>query len=289
MFRHLLVPTDGSPLALDAARLATVLTSPGAGITLLHVHQEGELTALTGLDVAATVIGGAPGGWRLRRSVELEQEGAEVLSETRAAIVAERQVETVFTLGRPADVALEYLERPEFDGAVFGSRGKGPIAGALLGSVSDALLRHAVHPVVVARRPEVGSLLVAFDGSESARRALRQAVEIATSLDADLLLACVAPVPEGLEGEHGQELELDSRRQAERVLESARTLTGKARVKELLLRGHPAAAPLEEVGRSRPDLVVLGRRGVAPSYRVPLGSVALRVATHADTSVMLVP
>jgi nucleotide-binding universal stress UspA family protein len=54
--------------------------------------------------------------------------------------------------GGPAPVLLEYAQGAEL--LVVGRRGRGALAGALLGSVSGRCLTHASCPVAVIRRPE---------------------------------------------------------------------------------------------------------------------------------------
>jgi nucleotide-binding universal stress UspA family protein len=55
--------------------------------------------------------------------------------------------------GDPADRILELARMRDVDLIVVGSRGLGPIAGTLLGSVSREVLQHADRPVLVATRP----------------------------------------------------------------------------------------------------------------------------------------
>ena len=65
---------------------------------------------------------------------------------------------------------------------VVGSRGRGPLGGLVLGSVSQACLAHAPCPVVVVRpQPEQassrGRVVVGVDGSSHSRQALRVAAD----------------------------------------------------------------------------------------------------------------
>jgi nucleotide-binding universal stress UspA family protein len=54
----------------------------------------------------------------------------------------------------PAHGILEAARRLDADLIVVGSRGRGAIAGAILGSVSRAVVRHADRPVLVAKQYE---------------------------------------------------------------------------------------------------------------------------------------
>jgi nucleotide-binding universal stress UspA family protein len=57
--------------------------------------------------------------------------------------------------GSPADEIVAYARSIDADLIVVGSRGRGAVAGALLGSVSRGVLRQARRPVLVVRGVEV--------------------------------------------------------------------------------------------------------------------------------------
>lgn len=68
----------------------------------------------------------------------------------------ERQVryETELMEGSPAQTILDLARSRDVDLIVVGSRGLGAVKGALLGSVSSAVVHHADRPVLVARSHE---------------------------------------------------------------------------------------------------------------------------------------
>ena len=92
----------------------------------------------------------------------LEEEAEEQISEQRAREVLEVEVEKVRSAGgtvvqahlMEGRIAPEIVGLAEQIGAgliVMGSRGRGGIRRALVGSVSDAVVRHAHCPVLVVR------------------------------------------------------------------------------------------------------------------------------------------
>jgi nucleotide-binding universal stress UspA family protein len=57
--------------------------------------------------------------------------------------------------GVPADEIVTYADNHDVDVIVLGSRGRGSVASALLGSVSQAVLHDAHRPVLVVRGKNV--------------------------------------------------------------------------------------------------------------------------------------
>jgi nucleotide-binding universal stress UspA family protein len=85
---------------------------------------------------------------------------------------------------------------------VVGSRGLGGIRRAMLGSVSESVVRHAHCPVMVVRArgngqgaPSSQRILLATEGSEEATLATQAATEIATKTGSELHLVHVSVPP----------------------------------------------------------------------------------------------
>ncbi len=289
MFERILVATDGSPPALLAARFAGLAAADDAVVRLFHVSSLlVDLTAMS-IDTASGMVGGVMGD--LHQQVELSEsvEGARLLEATRQVFPAKMRVETFDKRGRPAATILQALESSDCDVAVLGSRGRGSIARAFFGSVADAVVRGSAKPVVVVRRPSAHRILVGVDGSEPSHRAARAAALLARRMGGTITLAHIADVP--LPERERARLSDALRSSLKPVLEGARrALAGDGlTVEEVFAFGEPAHALLDEAARRGVDLIALGRTGWSQDRRVPLGSVAQRVVTHADASVLIVP
>ncbi|MFC6733572.1 universal stress protein [Haladaptatus sp. DYSN1] len=140
----ILVPTDGTPLAVEALRHALV-EYPNAAITALHV-----------IDFRASENypggwGEAPGTWEAW--MEEARAAETTLFEQADEIAAEydREIEHDSVVGPTSRTILDYLDTHGFDLVVMGSHGREGVSRILLGSVAESVTRRSPTPVVVVR------------------------------------------------------------------------------------------------------------------------------------------
>jgi len=141
MFKKILVPTDASEPAQRALIMALELAKKfDSQILLLHVVYTPEAL-----------------GYTLSGGISVPQEevsiyGREVLAATLAGIeTGTVHIEKKQKPGHPASAILEEVKSGGFDLVVMGNRGYGPIAGSMLGSVSQRILSKAECPVMIAK------------------------------------------------------------------------------------------------------------------------------------------
>ena len=146
---HVLIGTDGSDDAIAAASTGLGLLGAPTKITVVCVVETpGAATA--GLE--SGFAGGMVSDTEVDRAWELvEQEGREALERTVAALGAEVPVEQVTRSGEAGPAICRLAEEVDADVVVVGSRGRGAIKRALLGSVSTHVTNNAPCPVVVVR------------------------------------------------------------------------------------------------------------------------------------------
>lgn len=214
----------------------------------------------------------APG---LRAAADLVVgEAVELAGKVEPAIPIEAEV----VEGFPFPVLTE--ESRHADLIVVGSRGLGATLTVLVGSTAVDLVAHAHCPVVVVRPDQLGDsgrrVVVGYDGSPAAARAVRFGVEYSARHDLDLLVATVAD--DG--AVTGAEL-------AGLVASVTDGCRGGARVTSTVLSGHPAEELVRLSGESR--LVVVGCRGRGGFRGLLLGSVSQAVLQHAGCPVAVVP
>lgn len=201
--------------------------------------------------------------------------------------------------GRPASVLARDARQIEADLIVVGSRGHGPMDALLLGSVSTELADHAPCPVLVTRRPSIGRVLLATDGSASADHAIGQLIEWGLLRGAEVRVVSVAPATGPLSSlaaafeprapiiendlsEHLRVAHLQLAETAARRLHGA----GVSAAPEVR-QGDAAHEIVRAAAAYEADLVITGSRGLGTLPRLLLGSVARKVLLHADTSVLV--
>jgi nucleotide-binding universal stress UspA family protein len=132
-------------------------------------------------------------------------------------------------------------------------------------------------------------ILVAYDGSESAHRALDQAAELTRSNGAEISVVSVAePLPQF--GRAGAMLTPEEvREHLDELLDAKAALAEKGVTAHVVERkGEAASMIIDEAEKEGADVIVMGSRGLNAAQRVLLGSVSSKVLHHAPCNVLVV-
>ncbi|HEU4494392.1 MAG TPA: universal stress protein [Rubrobacteraceae bacterium] len=201
----------------------------------------------------------------------------------------------------PSDDVVRAAEEIGAGLVVLGSRGRGGMKRALMGSVSDSVVRHAHCPVVVVRGEPVDfptKILLATDGSARARLAATIAADLAARTGSELHVVAVFPAAgfvhpyyEVRFPEAAEQLRREGREEIQEVLDEQVELIREAGgdIPEAHLRtGEPEkeiVALAEELGVG---LIAMGSRGWGGIRRALMGSVSDSVVRHAHCPVLVV-
>lgn len=148
MYKHILVPVDGSEPSRNALRTAISLAKEvGARIRLVHVVDN--TAYLTGYD--------ATGGANGELLAAVRDGGFQILKESAAAVIAEG-VEVDHLLvddvsGRLGDLVAKVATQFGADLIVVGTHGRSGPSRLLLGSGAEQIIRLSPVPVLVTRQP----------------------------------------------------------------------------------------------------------------------------------------
>ena len=141
------------------------------------------------------------------------------------------------------------------------------------------------------------SIVVGTDGSETASQAVRQAVDLARAVGAEIeLVSAYEPVPaQRLREERRQAPEdlqwaINPREDVDATLEAAAEVARSAGVEVTIYarQGDPADAILDVAEEREADLIVVGNKGMTGAKRFLLGSVPNKVSHHAPCSVLII-
>ncbi len=302
MFKHLLVPLDGSRMAEAALPVAAALAArTGAGLTLVHVIERN-----------------APAEVHSERHLVSAEEASTYLADVvRQPGLAGLRLETHVHTSEVRDVAASITAHTAElapDLVVMTTHGRGSarrmVAGTLaqqvigLGTTPVLLVRpNADSPGVSAARADAAwrTIVAPIDGDPAHERGLPVAAELAAAFACTLHLLMVTPTFGELAGSQAAagmllpaatrvKLEMDSAG-AEAYVKARAAELGAAGVRAACeaSRGDPARAIVRTARRLSADLVVMGTHGRAGTDAFWEGSVAARVTARVRVPLLLIP
>ena len=143
----------------------------------------------------------------------------------------------------------------------------------------------------MATQEAVRKILVAYDGSEPALRALELAAKIAKACNAKLYIMHVAPVPEDYADCYEcPEVMAKVLEKGKQLLERARQILSSLGVdaETVLDKGDPGKRIVEKAEELDVDVVVVGSTGRSGVKKLILGSVSEKVARSSSRPVLIV-
>lgn len=295
---QLLVPIDGSKLALSAIPFAHALAGDTGSIVLLQVVPPAEPVRS---DLGTPIVSEEfTGEW----GVETAHKGLDETAQSlRTHLPADVSVRTIVANGDPASEILDAIAREKITTVVMTSHARGAFGRAAFGSVADRVAHNADVPVVIIRptddagmvgRPAfIRRIVLPLDGSKLADEAVPFAQDVATRLNLPISLVNVLdtvstyvaagalPMPQSAFDEWWNEAR-DMLAPTAAALEAAGVSTSIE-----ILQGAAFAAI---ANHAKPgDLIVMTSHGRTGFRRWLLGSVAEKLVRAAPVPVCVVP
>lgn len=132
----------------------------------------------------------------------------------------------------------------------------------------------------------IRKILLGYDGTDPARRALEMAADLAGALGARIEVISVVPVHPGRFSVDPWD---DTTVHASELQEAARLLKERGLRAELVeSMGDPAKTIEQYATEHAYDVIIVGSRGLDAIGRILQGSVSEHIATHAEVPVMVV-
>jgi nucleotide-binding universal stress UspA family protein len=279
---RIVVGVDGSADARAGLRWAMdhAVTHPKAHVTLVHAWSLPDAAGMMSKE-----------GFEIRRAAA-QRVLSDAVQSTRPADGTTVTVRLEY--GAAAAAVLSNAE--DTDLIVVGTRGRGPVSGLLLGSVSQAVVSRATAPVAVishAMPSDRGAIVVGLDDSPEARSALRWAATDAQRQGLPLKVVH-AFQPHHVAGLFGMaKLQPDVAWRADAIRALAAILheeigdPGGLELDAVATQAGPAVGLLGAAEGA--SLIVLGTRGRGGAASALLGSVSSEVLKRPPCPVVLIP
>ena len=297
MFKHILVPIDGSSMAEAALPAAAFLAEKlRARVTLMHVVERN----------APDEVHGQP---HLKHPQEAERYLREL---ARRAFAKKTLIDCHVHTNEVDDVAgsiVAHSEELSHDLVIMCSHGRGAALHLFLGSIAQSVIARGSQPVLITHPDEQGKppaftcrhILVPMDDDPEHAQALPVAKDLARACGATLHLVAVIPelatISGGkavasrlLPGTTSRLLDLATQ-DAEKYFQGIEASLRKEgfEASAHVLRGDPASVIVEAAMRAQIDMIVLGTHGKTGMDAFWAGSVAHRICSQSRIPLLLIP
>lgn len=279
MIKSILVCTDGSEHGDAASEMAFHLGRRlKAHVTGLHVLDSRVLEGPLMADISGW-LGATPFADHLQQFRQLmEGKGAAVAEAfAQRAAAAGLTSECLVKMGHPVRVILDEEVNAEL--VILGQRGEhADLSGDVAGTVAERVVRRTGKPCLLCPRPyrPVSKILVAYDGSSLASKALHEGIELALAAAVPLVVLAVA---ENRDLDAAQEYAQSAMRLVRAHECVAAPMVAKGPAGEVILR------IAEEVGA---DLIAVGAFGHSRMRELILGSTSSHLLARSHKPVLMV-
>lgn len=296
MFKHILVPLDGSHLAEAALAPASQLAQTlGAPVTLIHIIEQ---------DARREVH-------KDRHLTETDEAQAYLREVAARAFPSTMKVETHVHSAAVEDVAQSIVQHAQEEFApdliVMCTHGKSGVRDILFGSIAQQVVAHGATPLLLVRPKETGGtfqlkrIFVPLDSESIHDDSLPLSEELARAFDAELYLFSVVPTFGTLAGEQAATgsmlpvttaalLDIKEENACEHLQEHLNSLHAAGlRAAAEVARGDPAAEIVKSAQKAGADLIVLSTHRKAGMGAFWARSVAPNVANHSTLPLLLIP
>lgn len=300
MFRSILVPIDGSSFSEHALpyalALGEALDAP-VHVALVHVPDTFNNGSETMLPHSENL------------DFELKDKEQEYLTalQDRLHTASRASVSIRHLEGVVAETLEEEVVEKQIGLVVMSTHGRGYMSRAILGSVTDHLVRHLsvpillVHPpqspVDLKTKPAFRNILVPLNGTDLAEKILPPVATIAACGKGQMQLLRVVCPPQHLVGpfthkttnadhEMVEKRKLEAMAYVEKTAQQLRKQALAVQTK-VVVNAHPASAILVEAQASASDLIAVATRGHSGLMRLLVGSVTDKILRTAAQPILV--
>lgn len=150
MFKHILVPTDGSTLSDNAVEKAIKLAKDlGAKITAIHIMPDAAAYVSERYNILPVLAAPVKNKYKKEAAALSKEILQQIDAEATAAGVECAQVSVIS--GSPYEAIIKQATKSKCDLIMMASHGRRGLQGMLLGSETQKVLTHSRIPVLVCR------------------------------------------------------------------------------------------------------------------------------------------
>jgi len=266
-YDHILVPTDLSEFDDLAIRYALLFNKHlGSKITMLHAEEVSWLGAEH------------PVGYYFENPNEAKEELRARLAEFAHRVTPESaRVATIFVDDAPEHAIVNKAREIHADLIMMATHGRYGLRRAIVGSVTESVLRHTTLPVLtvtprlfaVDDKIALRTILCPVNFSDVARASFKQAKAMAKAFDAELIAIHVAE--DGLDD-----------------VEKRLSAWIEPRYKKIVVKGDPASTVLDAADQIHADLIVIGAQHKLFHDTTVVGTTTERITRFARHAVLTV-